>query len=59
MPVTLTRYNGLIHDYGLLRPIAHVQAVQTAVLQAVFLLSWFFRNIDSVLCGIRVGGDFR
>lgn len=34
VPVTLTRYMGLIHDYGLLNPIAHVPAVQTALLQA-------------------------
>lgn len=33
VPVTLTRYNGLIHDYGLLNPIANVPAVQTAVEQ--------------------------
>lgn len=32
--VTLTRYDGLIHDYGLLNPIAGVPAVQTALLQA-------------------------
>lgn len=32
--VTLTRYGGLIHDYGLLNPIAGVPAVQTALLQA-------------------------
>ncbi len=34
VPVTLTRYGGLIHDYGLLNPIAHVPAVRTALLQA-------------------------
>jgi acetyl esterase/lipase len=34
VPVTLTRYVGLIHDYGLLNPIAHVPAVKTALLQA-------------------------
>lgn len=34
VPVTLTRYGGLIHDYGLLNPIADVPAVQTALLQA-------------------------
>src|SRR6478736_1250762 len=34
VPVTLTRYGGLIHDYGLLNPIARVSAVQTALLQA-------------------------
>jgi acetyl esterase/lipase len=32
--VTLTRYGGLIHDYGLLNPIAAVPSVQTALLQA-------------------------
>jgi acetyl esterase/lipase len=34
VPVTLARYNGLIHDYGLLNPIAHVPAVQMAIYQA-------------------------
>ena len=34
VPVILTRYGGLIHDYGLLNPIAHVPAVKTALLQA-------------------------
>jgi len=34
VPVTLTRYEGLIHDYGLLNPIANVPAIKTAVLQA-------------------------
>jgi len=34
VPVTLTRYDGLIHDYGLLNPIAGVPAVKTALLQA-------------------------
>ena len=34
VPVTLTRYGGLIHDYGLLNPLAGVPAVQTALLQA-------------------------
>jgi acetyl esterase/lipase len=32
--VTLTRYGGLIHDYGLLNPIADIPSVQTALLQA-------------------------
>ncbi|AEF46061.1 alpha/beta hydrolase domain-containing protein [Serratia sp. AS12] len=32
--VTSTRYNGLIHDYGLLNPIAHVPAVHSAIHQA-------------------------
>lgn len=34
VPVTLTRYGGLIHDYGLLNPLAHIPAVRTALLQA-------------------------
>jgi acetyl esterase/lipase len=32
--VTLTRYGGLIHDYGLLNPLAEVRAVKTALFQA-------------------------
>ncbi|ACT92633.1 alpha/beta hydrolase [Dyadobacter fermentans] len=31
---TLVRYQGLIHDYGLLNPLANVPAVQGALLQA-------------------------
>lgn len=38
VPVTLTRYNGLIHDYGLLNPIANVPAIQTAVEQAAIVI---------------------
>ncbi len=34
VPVTLTRYGGLIHDYGLLNPLAGIPAVKTALLQA-------------------------
>lgn len=36
--VTLTRYNGMIHDYGLLNPLAEVPAVKTAILQAATAL---------------------
>lgn len=36
--VTQTRYQGLIHDYGLLNPLAHVPAVQTAVRQAAAVI---------------------
>jgi acetyl esterase/lipase len=36
--VTLTRYNGLIHDYGLLNPIANVPSVQVAILQAAAVI---------------------
>ncbi|MBO9636434.1 MAG: alpha/beta hydrolase, partial [Chitinophagaceae bacterium] len=38
VPVTLTRYGGLIHDYGLLNPLADLPAVQTALLQAAALI---------------------
>lgn len=38
VPVTLTRYNGLIHDYGLLNPIANVPAIQTAIQQAAIVI---------------------
>ena len=34
VPVTVTRYNGLIHDYGLLNALATVPAVKSALLQA-------------------------
>ena len=34
VPVTITRYDGLIHDYGLLNPLAKIPAVKTALLQA-------------------------
>ena len=36
--VTLTRYAGLIHDYGLLNPISGVPAVKTAILQAAAVI---------------------
>lgn len=38
VPVTLTRYAGLIHDYGLLNALAEVPAVKTALLQAAAVL---------------------
>lgn len=31
---TLVRYEGLIHDYGLLNPLAHIPAIQSALLYA-------------------------
>jgi len=36
--VTLTRYGGLIHDYGLLNPLAEVPAVKAALLQAAAVI---------------------
>lgn len=41
--VTLTRYAGLIHDYGLLNPIADVPAVKTAVLQAAAVIKAYLQ----------------
>lgn len=38
VPVTLTRYAGLIHDYGLLNALAEVPAVKTALLQAAAVI---------------------
>src|SRR5690606_8242958 len=38
VPVTLTRYAGLIHDYGLLNPLAEIPAVKTALLQAAAVI---------------------
>ena len=38
VPVTLTRYNGEIHDYGMLNPLANIPAVKTAVLQAAAVI---------------------
>ena len=32
--VTVVRYNGLIHDYGLLNALSQVPAVRSAILQA-------------------------
>ena len=36
--VTLTRYNGLIHDYGLLNPIAGTPAIKVAIQQAAIVI---------------------
>lgn len=32
--VTATRYNGMIHDFGLLNPLAHISGAHSAMLQA-------------------------
>jgi acetyl esterase/lipase len=46
VPVTLTRYGGLIHDYGLLNPIAKVSAVQTALFQAAAVIRRALETTD-------------
>lgn len=38
VPVTLARYTGQIHDFGLLNPLAHIPAIQQAILQAAATL---------------------
>jgi acetyl esterase/lipase len=44
VPVTLTRYGGLIHDYGLLNPLAKIPAVKTALLQAAAVIKNALKN---------------
>jgi acetyl esterase/lipase len=44
VPVTLARYNGLIHDYGLLNPIAYVPAIKTALFQAAATIKKFLQE---------------
>jgi acetyl esterase/lipase len=44
--VTLTRYGGLIHDYGLLNPLAKIPAVQTALLQAAAVIKEALKTTD-------------
>lgn len=39
VPVTLTRHDGLIHDYGLLNPLANIPAIKTALLHAAASIS--------------------
>ena len=34
VPVSLVRYQGMIHDYGLLNPLAHIPEIQSALLYA-------------------------
>ena len=36
--VTFARYGGLIHDYGLLNPLAEIPAVKTALFQAAAVI---------------------
>lgn len=38
VPVTITVYKGMIHDYGMLNPLSHIPGVQEALKQASALL---------------------
>lgn len=46
VPVTIQTYNGFIHDYGLLNPLHHIDAVEFSVEQAALGLkkALFCRN---------------
>jgi len=43
VPVTLTRYSGMIHDFGLLNPLSKIQAVQDSLDQAGMALKKHLR----------------
>lgn len=38
VPTVISEYRGFIHDYGMLNPLAHIPAVQVAILQAASVL---------------------
>jgi len=38
VPVTSVRYNGMIHDFGLLNPLSQIPEVKAAVRQAALEL---------------------
>lgn len=38
IPITLTEYKGMIHDYGMLNPLSHIAGVQEAITQAASVL---------------------
>ncbi|MEN0053835.1 MAG: alpha/beta hydrolase [Mucilaginibacter sp.] len=38
VPVTLTRYGSLIHDYGMLNPIAEIPSIKVAIQQAALVI---------------------
>lgn len=47
--VTLTRYGGLIHDYGLLNALAEVPAVKVAMLQTASAIKQALSNNDAII----------
>ena len=56
--VTLTRYGGLIHDYGLLNPLAEVPAVKTALQQAAAVIKETLKDGRSNLANAKVVSNF-
>jgi len=58
VPVTLTRYGGLIHDYGLLNPLAEIPAVKTALLQAAAVIRATLKDKRSSPASTKVVSTF-
>lgn len=56
--VTLTRYGGLIHDYGLLNPLAEVPAVKTALTQAAVVIKEALKEKRTKLAGTDAVSTF-
>jgi len=56
--VTLTRYGGLIHDYGLLNPLAEVPSVKTALLQAAAVIRETLKEKRSSLANTKAVSTF-
>jgi acetyl esterase/lipase len=56
--VTLTRYGGLIHDYGLLNPLAEVPAVKTALTQAAVVIKETLKNKRQMMANAEAVSTF-
>jgi acetyl esterase/lipase len=56
--VTLTRYAGLIHDYGLLNPLAEVPAVKTALTQAAVVIKEALKDKRQTLANAEAVSNF-
>ena len=56
--VTLTRYGGLIHDYGLLNPLAEIPAVKTALTQAAVVIKEALKEKRTKLAGAETVSTF-
>lgn len=58
VPVTLTRYGGLIHDYGLLNPLAEIPSVKTALLQAASVIRETLKDKRYSMASAKVASTF-
>jgi hypothetical protein len=54
----LTRYGGLIHDYGLLNPLAEVPAVKTALTQVAAVIKDTLKEKRTKLAGAEAVSAF-